>query len=75
LIYLNGFPIIVFELKTPQYNSSILESSSLSNAFQQINNYKKQIPDLFVFNFFNVITNMTITKFGSTFNNLDRFNY
>ncbi len=75
VIYLNGFPIIVFEFKTPNYTSKILKENSIEDAFRQINNYKDQIPDLFKFNFFNVISNMTESKFGSIFSTIDRYNY
>ena len=75
VIYLNGFPIIVFEFKTPNATSKILKENLIEDAFKQINNYKKQVQDLFVFNFFNVISNMTESKFGSTFSTIDRYNY
>lgn len=75
VIYLNGFPIIVFEFKTPNDTFKILKENSIEKAFTQINNYKEQVPDLFVFNFFNVISNMTESKFGSIFSTIDRYNY
>lgn len=75
VIYLNGFPIIVFEFKTPNDRFKILKENSIETAFKQINNYKEQVPDLFVFNFFNVISNMTESKFGSIFSSIDRYNY
>jgi len=75
VIYINGFPFIIFEFKTPNDSLNILEEDSMNKAFRQINNYRKQVPNLFVFNFFNVISNMVESKFGSAFSNIDRFNY
>ena len=78
VIYLNGFPIIIWELKNPK-NLDIFSlndsESNLEGAYNQILNYSNQIPNLFTFNFFNVISDETTTKFGSIFSSLDHFHY
>lgn len=77
VIYLNGLPIIIWELKTPKKELKILDDDKnlLKQAHNQIENYKNHISELFTFNFFNVISNLTITKYGATFSELDRFFY
>ena len=47
MIFLNGLPIAVIELK-----SSTDENATITNAFNQLQTYKDQIPSLFVFNEF-----------------------
>lgn len=75
VIYCNGLPIIVWELKTPNSEVEIFDNENdvIGKAFNQIANYINQITNLFTFNFFNVISNYHITKFGSTFASFSRF--
>lgn len=77
VVYINGLPIIVWELKTPKKEIDIFgrENDLLEQAHNQIENYKDQISNLFTFNFFNVISNFHQTKYGSTFASLDRYLY
>lgn len=75
VIYLNGLPISVMELKTPNKNINLINDKLIDKAFNQISNYKRQLKDLFVFNFFNVISDMNETKMGGTFSDIDRFTY
>lgn len=75
VIYCNGLPIIVWELKTPDSEIEIFNNDILEKAYNQITNYVNQITNLFTFNFFNVISNWHTTKFGSTFASFSRFMY
>ena len=72
---LNGFPIIVFQFKAPNDTFKILKEKSIEKAFTQINKYKEQLPDLFVFSFFNVISNVTESRFRSIYSTIDRYSY
>ncbi|MFQ6777515.1 type I restriction endonuclease subunit R [Cereibacter sphaeroides] len=66
VIFLNGLPIIVIELKGTQ-------TGSLRGAFNQIETYKAQIPALFRTNIFSVISEGVTARYGSLSANLDRF--
>ncbi|MBZ0182365.1 MAG: type I restriction endonuclease subunit R [Melioribacteraceae bacterium] len=58
LIYINGIPLVFIELK----NSNI----QLKNAFDDnLTNYKKDIPQLFHYNAFCILSNARETKVGS----------
>lgn len=63
ILYVNGLPLVVFEFK-----SSIREEASLFSAFDQLTNrYRRDIPDLFKYNAFCVISDGVNTKAGSFF--------
>jgi type I restriction enzyme, R subunit len=63
ILYVNGLPLVVFEFK-----SSIREEASLFSAYDQLTNrYKRDIPDLFKYNAFCVISDGVNTKAGSFF--------
>lgn len=66
IIFLNGMPIIVIELKGT-------ETGSLKGAFNQIETYKSQVPDLFRTNAFNVISEGVTARYASLSANFDRF--
>lgn len=68
LVFINGLPLVLFELKSP----SRAEADS-EDAYQQIQNYKKQIPTLFAYNAFCVISDMAQTRFGTITANESRF--
>ena len=58
LLYVNGLPLVFIELK----NSNV----KLKNAFDDnVTNYKREIPQLFLTNAFCVLTNAIETKVGS----------
>lgn len=58
IIYINGLPLVFIELK----NSNV----KLKNAFDDnLKSYKNDIPQLFLFNAFCVLSNATDTKIGS----------
>lgn len=66
VIFLNGIPVVVVELKGTG-------SGSLKGAFNQIETYKNQIPDLFRSNLFNVISEGVTARYGSLSADLDRY--
>ena len=58
LLYVNGIPLVFIELK----NSNV----KLKNAFDDnLTNYKREIPQLFLTNAFCVLSNAIETKVGS----------
>ena len=60
IIFLNGLPIAVLELKNPAK-----EKTDIWAAFQQLQTYKEQIPDLFETNEILVIADGATARFGS----------
>lgn len=66
VLFLNGLPVVVIELKGT-------ESGTLKGAFNQIETYKAQIPDLFRTNAFSVISEGITARYGSLSADLDRF--
>ncbi|MDF2156485.1 type I restriction endonuclease subunit R [Algoriphagus sp. CAU 1675] len=63
ILYINGLPLVVFEFK-----STIRESATLFSAYDQLTNrYRRDIPDLFKYNAFCVISDGVNTKGGSFF--------
>ena len=63
ILYINGFPLVVFEFKT-----AIQENTTLHHAYVQITTrYKRDIPELFKYNAFCVISDGVNTKAGSFF--------
>jgi type I restriction enzyme R subunit len=68
VIFLNGLPVVVFELKSPSR-----EETGASAAFQQLKNYMHDVPSLFAFNAFCVMSDLAITKAGTITSTEDRF--
>ena len=63
IIYVNGFPLVVFEFKT-----AIEENTTIHNAYKQLTNrYKRDIPQLFKYNSFCIISDGVNNKAGSFF--------
>jgi type I restriction enzyme R subunit len=63
ILYINGLPLVVFEFKT-----AIQENVTIHNAYIQLTTrYKKDIPELFKYNAFCVISDGVNTKSGSFF--------
>ena len=63
IIYINGLPVVVFEFK-----SAIREEATIHNAFEQLTiRYKRDIPELFKYNAFCVISDGVNNKAGSFF--------
>ena len=63
IIYVNGIPVVVFEFKT-----AIQENCTIHDAYVQLTTrYKRDIPELFKYNAFCVISDGVNTKAGSFF--------
>lgn len=68
IVFLNGLPVVVFELKSPSR-----EETDASEAFRQLRNYMHEIPSLFVYNAFCVISDHAKSKAGTITAAEDRF--
>lgn len=68
VIFLNGLPIVVMELKSPKADSVTIE-----DAYKQIKNYMKSIESFFIYNAFCVISDQSQTRAGTITANYDRF--
>lgn len=63
IVYINGLPIVVFEFK-----SAIREEATIFDAFNQLTiRYRRDIPELFKYNAFCVISDGVNNKAGSFF--------
>src|SRR5574344_2115916 len=63
ILYINGLPLVVFEFKT-----AIKEDTTIHDAFVQLTTrYKRDIPELFKYNAFCVISDGVNNKAGSFF--------
>ncbi|MFY8019984.1 MAG: type I restriction endonuclease, partial [Bacteroidia bacterium] len=63
IIYINGLPLVVFEFK-----SAIREEATVFDAFNQLTvRYRRDIPELFKYNVFCVISDGVNNKAGSFF--------
>lgn len=68
LLFLNGLPICLFELKSPS-----LEQTDASEAYTQIRNYMQEIPSMFIYNCICVMSDQLISKAGTITSGEDRF--
>jgi len=69
ILYINGLPLVVFEFK-----SAIREEATIHDAFVQLTvRYKRDIPELFKYNAFCVISDGVNNKAGSFFAPYDFF--
>ena len=68
LLFLNGIPIVIAELKSPSR-----EETDASDAYRQLRNYMKEIPSLFVYNAICVMSDQMTSKAGTITSGEDRF--
>lgn len=68
VVFVNGLPLVVVELKSPSR-----EGTDVSEAFAQLRNYMQEIPSLFVYNAFCVMSDQAVTKAGTLTAGEDRF--
>jgi type I restriction enzyme R subunit len=68
VLYLNGLPIVVVELKNPGD-----ENADIWAAWNQLQTYHQDIPDLFNTNAIEVISDGTTARMGSLTSNKERF--
>lgn len=68
ILFVNGLPLVLLELKNPAD-----VKADLGKAFDQIQTYKEQIPDLFQYNEVLVITDGSEARMGSLSADVERF--
>lgn len=68
IIFINGLPLVLIELKSPSR-----EETDASAAYRQIRNYIKEIPSMFIYNAFCVMSDMECSKAGTITSSEDRY--
>lgn len=68
LLFLNGLPIVLMELKSPSR-----EETDASEAFLQIRNYMHEIPSMFIYNVICVMSDQLTSKAGTITSGEDRY--
>lgn len=68
VVFVNGMPLVLFELKSPSR-----EETDASDAYLQLRNYMHHIPSMFVPNVFCVMSDMTETRVGTITADEDRY--
>ena len=69
IVYVNGLPVVVLEFK-----SAVKEETTIMNAFTQLTvRYRRDIPELFKYNAFVVISDGVNNKYGTLFTSYDFF--
>lgn len=68
IVFVNGIPLVVFELKSPSR-----EETNASDAYKQLRGYMKHIPSLFVPNAFCVMSDLAETRVGTITAKEDRY--
>lgn len=68
LLFVNGLPLVLMELKSPSR-----EETNVSEAYRQIQNYKHEIPSMFIYNAICVMSDLLCSKAGTITSNEDRF--
>lgn len=69
IVYVNGLPLVVMEFK-----SAVKQNTTIMDAYTQLTvRYKRDIPELFKYNAFVVISDGVNNKYGSLFTAYDYF--
>ena len=68
IIFLNGLPIVLIELKSPSR-----EETDASEAYRQLRNYMQEIPSMFIYNAICVMSDQLTSKAGTITSGEDRF--
>ena len=69
IVYVNGLPLVVLEFKT-----AVQENTTIMDAYKQLTvRYRRDIPELFKYNAFVVISDGANNKYGSLFSPYDFF--
>ncbi len=68
LIFINGIPVVLFELK-----NAAKDYTNVEQAYKQIKNYQLDIPSLFSYNAFNVISDGLETRVGTITSDFTRY--
>ena len=68
LLFLNGIPIVLVELKSPSR-----QETDASEAYLQIRNYMHEIPSMFIYNVICVMSDQLTSRAGTITSGEDRF--
>lgn len=68
LIFINGIPMVLFELK-----NMANAGTTVDDAYKQVKNYQMDIPSLFYYNAFNVISDGLDTRAGTITSDFTRY--
>lgn len=68
ILFLNGLPIVLIELKSPSR-----EETDASEGYAQIRNYTHEIPSMFIYNCICVMSDQLTSKAGTITSGEDRF--
>ena len=68
LLFLNGMPVVLIELKSPSR-----EETDASEAYTQIRNYMHEIPSMFIYNCICAMSDHLTSKAGTITSSEDRF--
>jgi len=68
VVFINGIPIAIFELKNP-----VIEEATIRTAFEQLQEYKKDIPEIFKYNQILVISDLTEARYGTISSSFEWF--
>ncbi|WP_427876652.1 type I restriction endonuclease subunit R [Gardnerella sp. 2492-Sm] len=68
ILFLNGLPVVLMELKSPSR-----ENTDASEGYLQIRNYMQEIPSMFIYNCICVISDQLTSKAGTITSKEDRF--
>jgi len=60
VVFINGIPVAIFELKNPR-----IEEATIYTAYQQLQEYKKDISEIFKYNQILVISDLSEAKYGT----------
>ena len=68
LVFINGIPMILFELK-----NMVNDNTNIEQAYAQVKNYQLDIPSLFQYNAFNVVCDGIDTRVGTITSDFTRY--
>lgn len=68
ILFLNGLPVVLVELKSPSR-----EETDASEAYLQLRNYMHEIPSMFIYNAVCVLSDQLTSKAGTITSGEDRF--
>ncbi|MCL1862284.1 MAG: type I restriction endonuclease subunit R [Defluviitaleaceae bacterium] len=68
IVFVNGLPLVVVELKSPSR-----ADTDASEGFLQLRNYMQEVPSLFTYNAFLIISDMLASKAGTITADEERF--
>ncbi|RMG52014.1 MAG: type I restriction endonuclease subunit R, partial [Gammaproteobacteria bacterium] len=68
VLFVNGLPLVVIELKNPES-----EQATLRMAYNQLQTYKQELPELFAFNALLIASDGMQARFGTLTSGWDRF--